>query len=163
MTGIEHLREFVRTFHGCPSDVCRYTLTSIADQIEREQNEMVSDSPYDAIRPEDREAIAWVREHGGIESVKETWNRRSNLNRQLETAKAKVERQQRHIEFVQRKCRERRERIEGLSREIDELDDICGGESVWRRPSTSARPSGASRPRRSARSSSGRWESARTS
>lgn len=29
----------------------------------------VADSPYDAITPEDREAIAWVRDHGGLETV----------------------------------------------------------------------------------------------
>ena len=30
----------------------------------------VADSPYDAITPEDREAIAWVRDHGGLDAVK---------------------------------------------------------------------------------------------
>lgn len=90
----------------------------------------VSMSAYDLLPQEERDAIEWVREHGGIAYVKDAWNVRSNLDRQLETAQAKVERQQRHIEFVQRKCRERRERIEELSRELDELADICDGESV---------------------------------
>ena len=65
MTGIEHLREFVRTFHGCPSDVCRYTLTSIADQIAREQADR-SDKIAESFRSEVFEAYEWVREHGGL-------------------------------------------------------------------------------------------------
>ena len=69
----------------------------------------------------DRDAIAWVREHGGIAYVKDAWNVRSNLKRQLDSALAKVERQQCHIEFVQRKCRERRERIEELDKAIAEM------------------------------------------
>ena len=69
---------------------------------------------------EDAEAIAWVREHGGIAYVRDAWNVRSNLDRQLEKEQAKVKRQQRHIEFVQNKCRERRERIEELERRLSE-------------------------------------------
>ena len=139
MTGIERLREVAGVIN-CSVWACsdsfyceahdltpyndggmmRVVLEDIADQIEREQNEMVADSPYDAILPEDREAIAWVREHGGIAYVKDAWNARSNLGRQLETAKAKVERQQRHIEDVQGKCRERQGRIVELERQRTE-------------------------------------------
>ncbi len=143
MTGIERLRQMavdfksVKTSNHCTFIVNtwrgRYiddAIADIADQIEREQDALVKDSPYDALPPDERDAIAWVREHGGIAYVRDAWNVRSNLDRQLAKERAKVERQQRHIEFVQRKCRERRERIEELNREIDELDDICGGESV---------------------------------
>lgn len=73
----------------------------------RDDAKDVSMSAYDLLPEEEREAIAWVREHGGIAYVKDAWNVRSNLDRQLEKAQSKVERQQRHIEFVQRKCRER--------------------------------------------------------
>ena len=38
--------------------------------VPRHESDGVADSPYDAILPEDREAIAWVREHGGLERVK---------------------------------------------------------------------------------------------
>ena len=38
--------------------------------VSRRESDGVADSPYDAILPEDRDAIAWVCEHGGIESVK---------------------------------------------------------------------------------------------
>ena len=81
----------------------------------------VSMSAYDLLPEEERDAIAWVREHGGIAYVKDAWNVRSNLDRQLEKAQAEVERQQRHIEFVQGKCRERQGRIEELRRTIAEM------------------------------------------
>ena len=67
------------------------------------------------------EAARWVREHGGIAEVKEEWDRRSNLKRQLDAAQAKVKRQQRHIEFVQRKCRERQNRVVGLKKTVEFL------------------------------------------
>ena len=115
-------------------------LADIADQIKREHAEDcfrmgeraadVSMSAYDLLPQEEREAIAWVKEHGGIAYVRDAWRVRSNLDRQLGKEQAKVERQQRHIESIQGKLRERRERIEELNRELDELDDICGGESV---------------------------------
>ena len=120
MTGIEHLREFVRTFHGCPSDVCRYTLTSIADQIAREQADRADDIA-ESFRSEVSEAYEWVRGHGGIAYVKEEWNARNNLKRSLETAQAKVERQQRHIEFMQGKCHERLVRIAALNKTVAEM------------------------------------------
>ena len=71
MTGIERLRKLVGLFSapGIPNMLAN-DLNDIADQIEREQHEMVADSPYDALRPDDREAIAWVREHGGLRAVK---------------------------------------------------------------------------------------------
>ena len=124
MTGIERLRNLIddyRTGHECKGIKCgelscgecmaKNVLEPIATQIEREQDATVADSPYDALPPDERDAIAWVREHGGIAYVKDAWNVRSNLDRQLERAQAKVERQQRHIEFVQTKFRERQGRI----------------------------------------------------
>ena len=102
-------------------------LTDAADGHERAAD--VSMSAYDLLPQEDREAIAWVREHGGIAEVKEEWNHSRNLKRSLETAQAKVERQQRHIEFVQRKCRERQEHICELNKlkraYVDALNGVC--------------------------------------
>ena len=96
---------------------------------ERDHAEDVSMSAYDLLPEEDREAIAWVREHGGMDVVKEEWNHSRNLKRSLETAQAKVERQQRHIEFVQRKCRERQEHICELNKlkraYVDALNGVC--------------------------------------
>lgn len=89
MTGLKRLRKLAGSVSGnvwnhMREDYCKAhgldaknqgakfcdELNGIADQIEREQEEMVADSPYDAILPDDRSAIAWVREHGGLEKVK---------------------------------------------------------------------------------------------
>ena len=158
MTGIERLREFVAGISPI-TVVCGVTKTAydrehmesvgvrlrdfladIADQIERET---IPREPGDGdVGPEtlhamalaqlddwERDAIAWVREHGGIATVKEEWNHSRNLKRQFETAQAKVERQQRHIEFVQRKCRERQEHICELNKlkraYVDALNGVC--------------------------------------
>ena len=135
MTGIERLRELAQEYLNCSKDhttvdVIPYgvsvLLNDIADQIEHEQRRDpaadVSMSAYDLLPADERAAIAWVREHGGISEVKEEWNHSRNLKRSLETAQAKVERQQRHIEFVQRKCRERQERVAELSSMFREAD-----------------------------------------
>lgn len=90
-------------------------LADIADQIEAEQEERVTR------RLEDREAAEWVREHGGLEAVKNEWRSRNNLKRMYEKEKAKVERQQRHIEFVQGKCRERQGHIVELNKMVGEM------------------------------------------
>ena len=84
MTGIERLRKVVRELGRFSFFYDLYeTLGNIADQIEREQDASVADSPYEAILPEDREAIAWVREHGGIEGLsrlfQDAGNRRVEL------------------------------------------------------------------------------------
>ena len=91
MTGIKRLRELIDAVdsrntlwsvttreydktHGITS-TCSITLrdflADIADQIEREQDATVADSPYDALPPDERDAIAWVREHGGLGHVKD--------------------------------------------------------------------------------------------
>ena len=126
MTGIERLREFAKGCRLTGQRAYSNAIGDIADQIEREQRRDpaadVSVSAYDLLPEEDREAVAWVREHGGIAYVKDAWNVRSNLDRQLAKERAKVERQQRHIEFVQGKCRERRERVAELSSMSREAD-----------------------------------------
>ena len=136
MTGIERLRKLAQDYKNV-SDTQKYLginvrreadlLIDIADQIERETQQrndpadVTSCDAYDLLPPDEREAISWVREHGGIDEVKEEWNRRSNLKRQLDTAQTKVERQQRHIEFVQGKCRERQNRVVGLKETVEFL------------------------------------------
>ena len=121
MTGIERLRRLARSqnMDNAWTAMLANELCDIAGQIEREQDALVKDSPYDALPPDERDAIAWVREHGGVATVKEEWNHSRNLKRQLETAQAKVERQQRHIEDVQSKLTERNERIAELKSMID--------------------------------------------
>ena len=135
MTGIERLRELAGTLRENIGDMQLNSdsgplwriIDLIADQIVREHAE-------DCFRmgeraAEDAEAIAWVREHGGLSHLKEEWNHSRNLKRSLETAQAKVERQQRHIEFVQRKCRERQGHICELNRlnraYVKALNGVC--------------------------------------
>ena len=88
---------------------------------EQDPTKDVSMSAYDLLPSDEREAIAWVREHGGMEKVRDEWSRRSNLKRQLDSALAKVERQKRHIMFVQTKCRERRKYIHELNKTIADM------------------------------------------
>ena len=94
------------------------SLSELMDRVRRFTDQTSVDL-YDLLPIEDREAIAWVREHGGIAYVKDAWDVRRNLDRQLEKAQAKVERQQRHIEDVQSKLIERNERIAELKSMID--------------------------------------------
>ena len=56
-------------------------VTSDAPKVTRDPAEDVSMSAYDLLPQEDREAIAWVREHGGLSHVKEEWNHSRNLKR----------------------------------------------------------------------------------
>ena len=144
MTGIERLREFAAGISPITA-VCGVTKTAydrehmevigvglrdfladIADQIEAEQDERVTR------RLEDREAAEWVSAHGGLDAVREKW--RSMVPRALDEHMAEYqrerrERMQRHIEFVQGKCRERQERICELNRlnraYRDALNGVC--------------------------------------
>ena len=83
MTGIERLRKLADDYVTCslsePGRNHGRLLRDIADQIEREQGEMAAESPHNAITPKDREAAAWVREHGGLERVKA--QRRESMQR----------------------------------------------------------------------------------
>ena len=105
MTGIERLRKLASKHRIIERYLTADAIDSIADQIEREL----------------REAETWVREHGGLDAVKEEWKLRSNLKRTCEKLRTKVERQQRHIEFVQGKCHERQGHIVDLNRMVDEM------------------------------------------
>ena len=101
-------------------------LRQIADQIEDEQDERVTR------RLEDREAAEWVSAHGGLDAVREKWRSmvpRAHVEHMAEYQRERRERMQRHIEFVQGKCRERQERICELNRlnraYRDALNGVC--------------------------------------
>ena len=84
----------------------------------------VSVSAYDLLPEEDREAIAWVRERGGLDAVKERWSGRvalTHVHNMAERHKAKVARMQRHIEHVQGVCKTRAHRIVELNKQIAEM------------------------------------------
>ena len=132
MTGIERLRELARrrdtlvvpSVHGtyCAGYVAATEdmseqLSAIADQIEREQESLVADSPYDAILPEDREAVAWVREHGGLDAVRSEWSSRVPYDKH-------EQRRQRllgHIAECETALGRRNQRIEELGKHIQSL------------------------------------------
>lgn len=143
MTGIERLRELANATNcsvwACTDEIyceshgldgsknfggrMRDALNDIADQIEREQNEMVADSPYDALPPEDRDAIAWVREHGGLERVRSHWDGyvpAAWLDRVKRSCERKRDRLKGHAWELEHKCAERRERIAELERQRSE-------------------------------------------
>ena len=81
-------------------------------------------SAYDLLPEEDREALRWVRGHGGLDAVKERWHgrvARAHVEHMAEHQRERRERMQRHIECIQRLCRERREHIKGLNKAIAEM------------------------------------------
>ena len=153
MTGIESLRELANgvncsvwactdmhycTDHDLSKDNnggrMRDVLNDIADQIEREHAEDcfrmgeraadVSMSAYDLLPPDERKAIAWVREHGGLDAVKRRWKGYVPAA-WLEEAKSRHEqrcdRLKAHAWELERKCAERRETIEELGKTIDDM------------------------------------------
>ena len=82
--------------------------------------EDVSMSAYGLLPEEDRDAIGWVRDHGGLEAVKERWAYqipRSHYRKMVE----KRDRLKAHVLWLERKCHERRERIKELEHERAEL------------------------------------------
>ena len=164
MTGIERLREFAKGCRLVGQKAYSNAIGDIADQIELEHAEDCFKMGERAA--EDAEAIAWVREHGGLEAVREAcspgrpsdnrknfydrlvlawveehggiehvkahWSGRvalSHVHNMAERQRARRERMQRHIEFVQRKCRERQEHICELNKlkraYIDALNGVC--------------------------------------
>lgn len=77
---------------------------------------------------EDVDAIAWVREHGGLEEVEAHWSGRVPLKSvkwMIETHRAKRERLKAHALGLERKCAERGETIRELSdRAAKQSDEI---------------------------------------
>ena len=127
MTGIERLRELggavshgVRLYDVTSRDYdereglsyknCGGFLgeivSDIADQIERDHN--VSDR-------EDREAVAWVRDHGGLDSVKEEWHSRVPYDRHEKTRQRLLD----HIAECETALGRRRRRIKELGRTVE--------------------------------------------
>lgn len=117
MTGLDRLRGYARRMdelHVWPGGA---RLLDIAGQIERERDADVADSPYDAIRPEDREAAAWVRDHGGLDAVKAEWRSRVPYDKH-------EQRRQRllgHIAECETALGRRNQRIKELGRRVSDL------------------------------------------
>ena len=137
MTGIERLRKltdatlgYVRVASVTPHDYeyendvewdermhLSELLASIYSQINREQDAMVADSPYEALPPEDREAIAWVRDHGGLESMKEAWGSRVPYDKHERARQRLLD----HIAECETALRRRNQRIEELGHRVSDL------------------------------------------
>ena len=136
MTGTERLRTLAGAWNEWGLGG---TLAEIADEIDRELREAlggngrkpadyVSVSAYDLPPQEDRDAIAWVREHGGLDEVEAHWSGRvplASVKRMVELHKAKRERLKAHVLGLERKCAERGETIRELSdRAAKQSDEI---------------------------------------
>ena len=84
----------------------------------------VSMSAYDLLPADERDAIAWVREHGGLDAVKRHWKGYVPAA-WLEEAKSRHEqrrdRLKAHAWELECKCAERRETIEELGKTIDDM------------------------------------------
>ena len=104
MTGIDRLRDFAQHMKDFSVWPGGQKLLDIADQIERENIE-------------DTEAAAWVREHGGLDSVKREWRSRVPYDKH-------EQRRQRllgHIAECETALGRRNQRIKELGRHINDL------------------------------------------
>ena len=99
-------------------------LTDAADGHERAKD--VSMSAYDLLPPEARDAIAWVREHGGLEAVKRRWECLSFYADPVPRsyAERRIASRQRQIDESHAALRRRNERIVELEHERDELREM---------------------------------------
>ena len=109
MTGTDTVREFHRIIGGKDGAHGPNTLHAMA---------------LKALDDWERDAIAWVREHGGMVAVKRHWSGRvalSHVRNMAERHKAKVARMQSHIEHVQGVCKTRAHRIVELNKAIADM------------------------------------------
>ena len=128
MTGIEKLRRLSRMWaYDCKVLVEQKKLESIADQIECEMPAQ-----------EDREAIAWVREQGGLDAVKRRWEclsyyadpvprsyaerRIAARQRQIDESHAALRRRNARIVELEQECDELREMVRSLNALTDEME-----------------------------------------
>ena len=127
-------------------------VTSEAEKVTRDPADDVSVSAYDLLPEEDRDAIAWVREHGGLDAVRRRWEclsyyadlvsrscmekRLARLQRQIDESHAALRRRREVISELNhracdltrenaelRKCAERGETIRELSGKVAKQSD----------------------------------------
>ena len=92
-------------------------VTSGVAKVTRDPAEDVSMSAYDLLPEEDRETIAWVREHGGLDHVRAEWRSRVPYDRY----ERRRQRLLGHIAECERALGRRNERIAELEHERGEL------------------------------------------
>ena len=99
---------------SCAGDAETADVTSEAPKVTRDPAEDVSMSAYDLLPQEEREAIAWVREHGGV----------GGIECAVASLNDRIYRRQRQIDESHAALRRRNERIAELERERDELREM---------------------------------------
>ena len=92
-------------------------VTSEAQKVTRDPAEDVSMSAYDLLPADERDAIAWVREHGGLDYVKKEWRSRVPYDRY----EARRQRLLGHIAECETALGRRRRRIEELGHRVSDL------------------------------------------
>ena len=97
-------------------------VTSESPKVTRDPSKDVSMSAYDLLPQEEREAIAWVREHGGMDAVKRHWECLSYYADPVPRAYAekRIAKRQRQIDESHAALRRRNERIAELERRLSE-------------------------------------------
>ena len=132
MDEYEGLRRFGRKVDKLAGKMRETRASSEAEKVKCDHAADVSMSAYDLLPEEDRDAIAWVREHGGLDAVREKWDGRVDVDvvsRMVEGHKAKRERLKAHALGLERKCAERGETIRELNKlkraYIDALNGVC--------------------------------------
>ena len=157
MTGISRLRALAERKNFLEPAEAR-ELDAIADQIEREREcdrdtienlrlELgeardpaadVSMNAYDLLPQEDRDAIAWVRDQGGLDAVKRRWEclsyyadpvprayaerRIASRQRQIDESHAALRRRNARIVESEQECDELREMVRSLNALTDEME-----------------------------------------
>ena len=114
------LREALGALHAPGFQKSRKVANSLTSHSDASD---VSMSAYDLLPQEDRDAIAWVRENGAPDAVKNGWTGHvplENVKKMVELHKSKRERLKAHALWLERKCAERRERIEELGDKVAE-------------------------------------------
>ena len=157
MTGISRLRALAERKNFLEPAEAR-ELDAISDQIEREREcdrdtienlrlELgeardpaadVSMNAYDLLPQEDRDAIAWVRDQGGLDAVKRRWEclsyyadpvprsyaerRIAARQRQIDESHAALRRRNARIVELEQECDELREMVRSLNALTDEME-----------------------------------------
>ena len=97
-------------------------VTSEAPKVTRDPAEDVSMSAYDLLPKDEREAVAWVRDSGGLDAVKRRWECLSYYADPVPRAYAekRIAKRQRQIDESHAALRRRNERIAELERRLSE-------------------------------------------
>ena len=113
--------DVLRRYVGCLTDTIENLRLELGEARDRSAD--VSMSAYDLLPQEDRDAIAWVRDHGGLDAVKRRWECLSYYADPVPRsyAERRIASRQRQIDESHAAIRRRNARIAELESERDEL------------------------------------------